>query len=451
VRQNEQAVNLLIRGGRIIDPSQNIDTIGDLFISGGKIGWLKKEQTGSPPDNCAVVHAAGMVVCPGFIDIHCHLRQPGFEEKETIATGTRAAAKGGFTTVCCMPNTEPPIDTRAMVEYINRVAATEGVVRLLPVGCVTRGRAGSELADFGELSISGAVAFSDDGSPVADSSLMRRALEWSRESGWPIINHCEDLNLSHGGVMNEGSVAKQLGHKGIPPAAEENMVARDIEIARSTGGWLHVAHVSTAGSVDLVRRARAEGIPVTAEVTPHHLTMTEEMVIGYNTNAKVNPPLRTTEDVAALIIGLKEGVIDIIATDHAPHTAGDKMCDFARAAFGISGFETALGSLMALVHQGEVDLVTLVSRLTHDPASFLRRADLGTLKPGSTADVTVFDPQKEWVVSPDDFASKGRNTPLAGHMLKGRIVVTVVQGAIVYIDESIRPENFGGKAGVNGV
>jgi len=379
-----------------------------------------------------------MVVCPGLVDIHCHLRQPGFEEKETIATGTRAAAKGGFTTVCCMPNTDPPVDSGATVEFIRRVASSEGVVRVLPVGCVTKGRAGSELADFGELSTSGVIAFSDDGSPVADSSLMRRALECSQDSGLPIIDHCEDMTLSRGGVMNEGLVAARLGLKGIPAAAEEKMVARDIGLARSTRGRLHIAHVSTAGSVDLIRRARDEGVPVTAEVTPHHLTLTEEMVVSYNTNAKVNPPLRTAEDIVALVLGLKEGVIDVVATDHAPHTAEDKMCEFAQAAFGISGLETALGSLMELVHQGRIDLVTLISKLTHEPSSLLRRDDLGTLKPGAPADVIVFDPQKEWMVIPDDFASKGKNTPLAGSVLRSRVMVTVAGGVVVYSSNTTR-------------
>ncbi len=440
VRPGRQPKNLLIQGGHIIDPSQRVDATGDLLISDGKIGWLSLEQTVPRPESCLVVDARGMVVCPGFVDIHCHLRQPGFEEKETIATGTRAAAKGGFTTVCCMPNTDPPIDSGTTVEFIKRVASTEGVVRVLPVGCVSRGRAGSELADFGELSTSGVIAFSDDGSPVADSSLMRRALEYSRDSGLPITDHCEDLTLSQGGVMNEGLVAARLGLRGIPAAAEEKMVARDIDLARSTGGRLHIAHVSTAGSVELIRRARDEGVSVTAEVTPHHLTLTEEMVAGYNTNAKVNPPLRTAEDIAALVLGLKEGVIDVIATDHAPHAAEDKAGDFAQAAFGISGFETALGSLMGLVHGGRIDLVTLISKLTHEPALFLRRDDLGTLKPGSPADVTVFDPQKEWVVNPDDFASKGKNTPLAGHVLKGKVMATIYGGDFSYKDDAMNLE-----------
>jgi dihydroorotase len=326
------------------------------------------------------------------------------------------------------------------VEYILSVAANEGVVRVLPVGCVTKGRAGSELADFGELSTSGVIAFSDDGNPIADSVLMRRALEYSRDSGLPVIDHCEDPNLSAGGVMNEGAVANQLGLKGIPAAAEESMVARDIELARATGGRLHIAHVSTAGSVALIRRAKDEGVRVTAEVTPHHLTLTEEAVAGYNTNAKVNPPLRTARDVQALIAGLKEGVIDAIATDHAPHTDADKRCDFENAASGISGFETALGSLMGLVHRGELDLVTLISKLTHGPASFLSRDDLGTLKAGSTADVTIFDPDAEWVVDPDDFASKGKNTPLAGHVLKGKVMATIYTGEVIYKDHTMKLE-----------
>jgi dihydroorotase len=424
--------NLLIHGGRIVDPSQGIDDMGELLISNNEIARLSTQQGIASPENCLEIDAGGMVVCPGFIDIHCHLRQPGFEEKETIATGTKAAAKGGFTTICCMPNTDPPVDTEATVKYIRALAALEGVVRVLPIACVTKGRAGTELADFGELSASGAVAFSDDGSPVSDALLMRHALLYSAESGLPIIDHCEDLSLSHGGVMNAGSLADRLRVNGIPVAAEENMVARDIELARATGGRLHIAHVSSAGSVELIRSAKKDGLAVTAEVTPHHLTMTEEMVTGYNTNAKVNPPLRTSEDIAALFHGLREGVIDVIATDHAPHSQRDKECPFYEAAFGISGFETALGSLMGLVHRGEIDLITLISKLTYQPALFLRRTDLGTLKPGTPADVTIFDPEEVWLVNPDEFISKGRNTPLAGHELKGRVMVTIVRGAVVY-------------------
>jgi dihydroorotase len=443
---DHQPKSLLIRGGRVLDPSQQVDAIGDLFIADGEVRWLSTPGTFSAPESCPVIDARGLVVCPGFIDIHCHLRQPGFEEKETIATGTRAAAKGGYTTVCCMPNTNPPVDTRTTVQYILSVAAHEGIVRVLPVGCATKGRAGRELADFSELSASGVIAFSDDGNPIADSSLMQRALEYSRDSGLPVIDHCEDLALSAGGVMNDGALARRLGFKGTPAAAEEGMVARNIELARATGGSLHIAHVSTAGSVSLIRRAKEDGIPVTAEVTPHHLTMNEERVInrsGYDTNAKVNPPLRTESDVQSLIAGLKEGVIDAIATDHAPHTDADKRCDFENAAFGISGFETALGNLMRLVHRGELDLVTLVSKLTHEPASFLKRADLGTLKAGATADVTVLDPNMEWVVKTDEFASKGRNTPLAGNTLKGKVMATVYGGEVVYKDDDLKLETVG--------
>ena len=440
---------LHIIGGRIIDPSQGIDMVGDLIIAQGGIALVGHNRDTLSTEPYQALHAEGMVVCPGFIDIHCHLRQPGFEEKETIATGTRAAAKGGFATVCCMPNTDPPIDTGDTVEYIMSVAANEGVVRVLPVGCVTKSREGSELADLGELSTSGVIAFSDDGNPISDSLLMRQALEFSRGSGLPVINHCEDTNLSFGGVMNEGAMANRLGLKGTPVAAEERMLARDIELSRATGGRLHIAHVSTAGSVALIRHAKEEGIPITAEVTPHHLTLTEERVMsdsGYDTNAKVNPPLRTYRDVQALIAGLREGVLDAIATDHAPHTVEDKMCEFTRAPFGISGFETALGSLMVLVHRGELDLMTLIAKLTHEPASFLRRADLGTFEAGTASDVTIFDPNVEWVVDTDNFVSKGRNTPLAGSVLKGKVMAVIAGGEIVYSNSAIRFNQDGGLA-----
>ena len=429
--------SLLIRGGRIIDPSQGIDEVGSLLISEGKISW--RGETPPQPDY-DVLPAEGLIVCPGFIDLHCHLRQPGFEEKETIATGTRAAARGGFTTICCMPNTNPPLDNRAAIDYVKAAAAKEGVVRVLPIGCISKGRKGEELAEMGELASAGVIAYSDDGSPVRSSHLMRQALEYSRAFSLPVIDHCEDTALSEDGQMNEGILATQLGLRGIPAAAEEIMVARDLTLARLPGARLHIAHVSTEGSVELVRRGKEKGIRVTAEVTPHHLTLTEEEVIGYDTNAKVNPPLRTKRDIQALIQGLRENVIDAIATDHAPHTEMDKLCEFALAPSGISGFETALGSLMRLVHDGQLALTTLIAKLTGEPARIINYDQLGTLKIGTPADITIFDPDKDWVVDTKTFASKGKNTPLAGSVLKGKVMATIYQGKLVYKDDSVKIE-----------
>ncbi len=431
--------SLFIQGGHIIDPSQEIDEIGSLLITKGKISWLGKGEVVPPQTDYDVLNAKGLIVCPGFIDLHCHLRQPGFEEKETIATGTQAAAKGGFTTICCMPNTNPPLDNQFVVDYVKSKAAAEGVVRVLPVGCISKGRKGQELAELGELASAGVIAYSDDGEPITNSRLMRRALDYSRAFSLPIIDHCEDKVLTEGGQMNEGIISIKLGLPGIPAAAEEIMVARDLALAQLTGARLHIAHVTTEGSVDLIRHAKEKGIQVTAEATPHHLTLTETKVIGYDTNAKVNPPLRTERDIQALIRGLRENVIDIIATDHAPHTEVDKLCEFALAAFGINVFETALGSLMSLVHNGQLTLVTLVAKLTGEPAKIIgdKYGKLGTLATGTSADVTLFDPDKEWVVDTTAFASKGKNTPLAGSTLKGKIMATISQGKLVYKDDSL--------------
>jgi dihydroorotase len=437
--------SLLIKKGRIIDPGQGIDEAGSLLISEGKISW--RGETPPRPDY-DVLHAEGLIVCPGFIDFHCHLRQPGFEEKETIATGTQAAARGGFTTVCGMPNTNPPLDNPAIIDYVKSVATKEGVVRVLPIGCISRGRKGEELAPMSELASAGVVAYSDDGNPVKSPPLMRQALDYSHALGLPVIDHCEDTALSAGGQINEGVISLALGLRGIPAAAEETMVHRNLALARQLPGChLHLAHVSTEGSVELIRRARQQGIPVTAEVTPHHLTLTEEEALGYNTSAKVSPPLRTKRDNQALIQGLKEKVIDIIATDHAPHTKADKQCEFALAASGISGFETALGSLMGLVHEGQLSLTTLIARLTAGPARLLNDTKLGTLSLGAPADITVFDPSKEWLVDTRAFASKGKNTPLAGSVLKGKVMATIYQGKLVYKDDSIKLTEFkGGKS-----
>ena len=440
--------NLLISGGHILDPSQEIDRVADLLITKGKITWIRDKGTAPSQSDLTTIDATGLVVCPGFVDLHCHLREPGFEDKETIATGTKAAAKGGFTTVCCMPNTNPPLDTQTSIDYVKKMAGIEGTVQVLPIGCITKGRQGKELTEMSELAKVGVIGFSDDGDTVASSRIMSLAMDYSHALGLPIIDHCEDKELSDGGFMNDGWVSARLGLKGIPKAAEEIVVARDLALAQLTGAKLHVAHVSTKGSVELIHRAKERGIAVTAEVTPHHLTLTEERIMGsqpknhnqlaYDTNAKVNPPLRTKEDITALIKGLKDGTIDAIATDHAPHTSADKMCEFGLAAFGISGLETAFACLMRLVHGGQLDLKTLISKLTFEPARVIstRYGELGTLKPGCRADVTIFDLNKEWVVDSHNFASKGKNTPFDGCHFKGRVIVTLVAGKIVYRADS---------------
>ncbi len=436
---------LLIQAARIIDPSRSIDAVGDLLVRDGVIVAPGSIPADDLPQVCATIDARGLVVCPGFIDIHCHLREPGYEHKETIATGTRAAARGGFTTLCAMPNTQPAIDNASVVEWVQRKAANEGVVRVLPVGCISKGRHGRELAEIEELAEAGVVAFTDDGSPVQDATLMRLALSYGRDLDRPITEHCQDLHLSGHGVMNEGGTATRLGLAGIPAAAEEVMAARDIALARLTGGRLHLAHVSTAGTVEMVRRAKDEGLRVTAEVCPHHLVLTDHWVMGgdspsipsinhYDTHTKVYPPLRETHDAEALLEGLVDGTIDCIATDHAPHDFAAKMCTYDDAEFGISVLETALGSLMNLVHTGAVGLPLLVDRLTLGPARVLGQGleRYATLSPGSPADITLIDPNLEWVVNTDEFASKGKNTPFQGTTLRGKVVATMVGGNVVY-------------------
>jgi len=458
---NNKSVPLLIHGGHVVDHSQGIDQLADLLIVEGKIMQLGGTVIASEAKQSQVIDATGLIVCPGFIDLHCHLREPGFEDKETIATGTKAAAIGGFTTVCCMANTNPPLDNRDAVDWVKRKARKDGFVNVLPIGCITRGREGKEICDMAELAEAGAVAFSDDGDPVRNSQVMRRAMDYSRDIGLPVIDHCEDKTLSNGGVINEGWLSARLGLQGIPAAAEEIMVARGLALAKLTGARFHVAHVSTCGSVELVRQAKEKGISVTAEVTPHHLTLTEERILAspppfkregsegitqsnlnppaYDTSAKVNPPLRTKEDIDCLIQGLKDGVIDAIATDHAPHTLEDKNCELALAAFGISGFETAFGCLMGLVYQGKISLATLISKLTCEPAKIIGKAsELGVLKIGLPANITIFDPEREWVVSSRSFASKGKNTPYDGYQFKGKVMATVVNGRIVYIDDLLK-------------
>ena len=439
---------LLIKGPRIIDPSQELDQVGDILVENGTITHAGTSLS-EIPEGSEIFDGNGLVACPGFIDLHCHLREPGFEHKETIATGTQAAARGGFSTVCCMPNTVPPIDTASVVDQILLKAQNEAIVRVYPIGCVTKGRLGKNLSNMHELAKAGVVLYSDDGSPVYDSKLMRQALTYTRDLGIPISNHCEDLALSSGGVMHEGTVSTRLGLRGIPTVAEEVMASRDIALAEYTGGNLHIAHVSTAGTVELVRRAKEKGINVTAEVSPHHLILTDECVArpegtfsvssaltldAYDTSTKVYPPLRSSLDVEMVIEGLRQGVIDCIATDHAPHDQVSKSVPYEEASSGISVLETGLGSLMSLVHSGQLNLYQLIEKMTVGPARILGKSffKLATLKPGTPADIVLFDTHEEWVVDAEQFASKGKNTPFNGLNLKGRVVITLVEGKVVY-------------------
>jgi dihydroorotase len=423
-------MSLLIKGGRVVDPANAVDAVQDVLVGGGRI-----ERIGAslpvPPD-ASVLDAAGKIVCPGFIDIHVHLREPGLEYKETVATGTRAAAAGGFTAVCCMANTQPVNDNRSITDYIRGKAETEGAVRVYPIGAVTRGLAGRELAELAELAEAGCVAFSDDGKCVMNANLYRRAMEYTLPFGVPVISHAEDDHLCGGGVMHEGVVSTELGIPGVPAAAEDVMVARDILLAELTGAHLHIAHLSTAGAVRLVREARARGVHVTAEVTPHHLLLTDEAVRSFDPNTKMNPPLRSKRDVEAVLEALLDGTIDCIATDHAPHAQSEKEGEFDHAAFGIVGLETAVSLLMdRLVRPGILPLGTLVSRLSRDPARVLGLPG-GSLTAGAPADLTLLDPAAEWTVEPGRFESKSRNTPFRGWTLTGRPWRTIVGGRIVW-------------------
>ena len=423
-------MSLLIRNGRVVDPAGSVDAVQDVLVGGDRIERL---GSGLPaPEGAAVIDATGKVVCPGFIDIHVHLREPGFEYKETVATGTRAAAAGGFTAVCCMANTHPVNDNRSITDYIRARAATEGAVRVYPIGAVTRGLGGKELAELAELAEAGCVAFSDDGKCVMNAALYRRAMEYTLPFGVPVISHAEDDHLADGGAMHEGVVSTELGMPGVPAAAEDVMVARDILLAELTGAHLHVAHVSTAGAVRLVREAKARGVRVSAEVTPHHLLLTDEAVRSFDANTKMNPPLRSRRDAEALLEGLLEGTIDCIATDHAPHALSEKEGEFDRAAFGIVGLETAVGLLLdRLVRPGILPLPTLVARLSRDPARLLGLPG-GSLAPGSPADLTILDPGAEWTVDPARFESRSRNTPFGGWTLTGRPWMTIVGGRIAW-------------------
>jgi len=422
-------VSLLVKNGRVIDPANTTDGVQDVLIAHGKIERVGKRL--EAPAGAEVVDAARKIVCPGFIDIHVHLREPGHEYKETIATGTRAAAAGGFTAVACMANTSPVNDNRAVTDYILATARADGTVRVHPIGAVTRGLRGEELAELAELAEAGCVAFSDDGTCVMNAGLYRRAMEYVLPFGLPVISHAEDAPLARGFTMNEGVVSTELGLPGAPAAAEDVMVARDILLAELTGAHVHIAHLSTAGAVRLVREGKSRGVRVTAEVTPHHLLLTEDAVRTFDPNTKMAPPLRTKRDTEALLEALVDGTIDCIATDHAPHALAEKEGEFDAAAFGIVGLETAVALLLdRLVRPGLLPLATLVSRLSRDPARLLGLRG-GSLAPGAPADVTILDPDTEWTVDPARFRSKSRNTPFGGFTLTGGPWMTIVGGNVV--------------------
>jgi len=423
---------ILLRGGRVLDPSQRIDGVGDVLIEDGTLVSAGARVDLGSRDDVDVIDCDGLVVAPGFIDVHCHLREPGREDVETIATGARAAAAGGFTAVCAMPNTDPVTDNQAAVGFIIRQATLAGAARVYPIGAVSLGQRGEALAEFGEMVGAGAVAVSDDGKPVASAHLMRTALEYARTFAIPVADHCEEPTLATGGTMNEGIVSARLGLKGIPAEAEEIMVIRDILLARRTGGHVHLCHISTRGSVELIRWGKERGIAVTAEVCPHHISLTEDAVEGYDTNAKMNPPLRMASDVEALQHAVGDGTIDVIATDHAPHHYDEKEREFADAPNGIVGLETALAvNVTWLVARGLIDLPLLVEKMSCAPARVFKLPG-GTLRRGAPADVTVFDPDEEWPVDPTRFRSKGRNTPYAGKRLRGAVRLTLVGGRVIH-------------------
>ena len=421
---------VLLKGGRVIDPSRDLDEAADVLIQDGKIAGVGRGL--AAPDGADVRSVQGKVVVPGLIDLHVHLREPGNEDEETVASGARAAAAGGFTAICAMPNTDPVTDNQAAVGFIVRQSGRAGGARVHPIGAVSIGQKGERLAEFGEMVSAGAVAVSDDGKPVVSSHLMRTALEYARTFNIPVADHCEDPTLASGGVMHEGLVSTRLGLKGIPSAAEEIMVARDVVLAELTGGHVHLCHMSARGSVAIIRVAKERGIRVTAEVTPHHLTLTDHACEEYDTHAKMNPPLREAADVAALRGALKDGVIDCIASDHAPHAYDEKEAAFDDAPFGVVGLETAFAvAHTELVAAGIFTLPELIRRMSTEPARVFRLPG-GTLAPGSIADVAVLDVDAKWTVDPDTFYSKSRNTPFTKRALTGRAALTIVAGAIVH-------------------
>lgn len=418
-----------ITGGRIIDPSQDLDRVGDLWLSRGRVLAVGEEAN---EEADFVIDARGMIVCPGLIDCHVHLREPGNEEDETIATGAASALAGGVTTVACMPNTRPAIDSQGAAEFVVLQALRARKANVYPVGAVSKGRNGEELAELGHLVAGGAVAFTDDGAPVASASLMRRALEYAKMFDRVIMQHCQVPELTVGGVMNEGFESMKLGLSGMPAAAEDIMVARDIRLAEITGGRLHIQHISTARSVELVRQGKQLGVKVTAEACPHHFTLTDERLRTFDSNFKVNPPLRTQEDIEAVIAGLVDGTIEILATDHAPHAPEKKMRELDQAPFGIVGLETLIPiTVLGLIEPGHLTWPDVIRKLTINPARLLG-IPKGTLSPGADADVTIIDPNHAWTIDPTKFLSKSRNTPYGGWQVRGRAHTAIVGGEVRY-------------------
>ncbi|MBW6485426.1 MAG: dihydroorotase [Syntrophobacterales bacterium] len=426
-------MNLLLKGGRVIDPSTGVDQVQNLLIKNGKIAGRGEEAQVLNDPELGVIDITGKTVVPGLIDMHTHLREPGDEYKETIASGSEAAAAGGFTSIACMPNTHPVNDNRSTTEFILKRAAECGLVNIYPLAAISLKSEGAILSEFWDLKEAGAVGFSDDGKPVTNSALMRRALEYASSLDMPIISHCEDVNLSAGGVMHEGAVSAEIGLIGIPAAAEEIMVARDILLAEYTGARIHIAHVSTKGSVRLIREAKARGIRVTAETAPHYFMLTDEALRNFDTFAKVYPPLRGEKDREAIREGLSDGTIDTIASDHAPHARTDKELEFDYAANGITGLETSLSLSLSLVQGGTLTLPELIKKMTLNPARILH-VPKGTLAVGADADITVIDTQREWIVDPRMFRSRGKNTPFQGQQLRGKAVLTIVGGEIHFRD-----------------
>jgi dihydroorotase len=423
-------MKLLLTGGRILDPSRDIDLKADLLIEDGAVARIGKGRS-KPDKDTEIVDVAGRVVVPGLIDIHTHLREPGHEYKESVLSGSEAAVAGGFTAVACMPNTKPVNDSRSVTEFILRQARIAGLARIYPIAAISMGSEGAVLSEFSDLRKAGAVGFSDDGKPVAGSHLMRIALEYAHQFGLPVISHCEDLQLSKGGLMHEGPVSAQLGLPGIPSIAEEIMISRDIAIAEYTGTAVHICHVSSAGSVEIIRKAKAKGVKVTAETAPHYLFLTDESLRDFDTNKKVNPPIGGRADAQALREGLRDGTIDAIASDHAPQSSVEKDVEFEFAANGIIGMETSLGLCLRLVDEGVLTLPQLIQKMSCAPAAILKVPG-GTLEQGAPADITVIDPERKWTVNVDAFKSKSRNCPFNGWELKGKAVMTIVGGEIKY-------------------